>query len=377
LNKLGHVIISIMLISSTAAIHLMDGEDPDKEIEIEEPALPSFEGIELDRENKRMNLSSMSVRQKASLMIISYSYSREIPDDRIVGGIHLDSAASKEEFEERIEKYKEGREIKPVISADLEGCIEPTGKFRDFKSFKKVKNSSEAFQIGKTQGQFLADIGADINFAPVVDLEDSIWGCRSFPGDYRTVAEKACAYIEGLHSEGILTTSKHFPGRTLTGKDPHNKLKHVTVGERDLFPFKASIRCGTDAVMPSHQVSNGSFVTGGVPADVSPRTRKQIREEYNFTGLIVSDAISMEGLRGHYESREERYVDLFRNNDVVLNLVGGLNDTVQMIDIVEEGVRKGSLEERYLTDSVRRIMTAKGWKVRMEIENRQELYRPD
>ncbi|MFB6174722.1 MAG: glycoside hydrolase family 3 N-terminal domain-containing protein [Candidatus Nanohalobium sp.] len=230
-----------------------------------------------------------------------------------------------------------------------------------------MQTSEEVFKLGKKQGKFLEDIGADIDFSPVLDRNDTIWKCRSLPGNYRKIAEKGCAYIEGLQSQGIMTTAKHYPGNTLTGKDPHSEIKKVTINGRDLFPFRSAIRCGTDAIMASHQITNGTLDTDK-PADVSRKVSRKIRSTGNFSGLVISDAISMEGLTKFYDSRRQRNIDLFRNNDLVLNLIGGRNDTIKMVNIVENAVKNGELEQKYIDRSARRLLQARGLNVRRSAE---------
>lgn len=360
LNRAAHVVTAVILLSSTGAVQLLEEDQQLGDNNSSTAPIPTFEGIEINRRERTINLSSVSTRQKIAFMITSYRYEDNISESKIIGGIHLKSASSKTQFKERIERYKQGRPIKPLITADLEGCIEPTSKFRDFKSFAEVNTSEQAFSVGKIQGSFLADIGVDLNFSPVVDLNDSIWGCRAFPGDYKQVSKKACSYIQGLHYEGIMATAKHYPGKTLTGKDPHKKMKTVKVSKEDTYPFASAINCSVDAIMPSHQISSGVMSTSGKPADVSQATRNVLRNQ-GFEGIIVSDAISMEGLKGYYDSKTERYVDLFRTNDMILNLVGGKNDTRDMVNTVNQAVKDGELDEKHINKSVLRLLKARGW----------------
>ncbi len=368
LNKSAHIILSLMLASSTAAIHIVDqGQQPTVQ-----GSIPGTDSIEF-ADNDTVILDSMNLRQRIALMISSYRYEATLPENALIGGIHLQSAPSKKAFRRRTGSYSR-KKIQPLISVDLEGCIEPTSKFRDFPSFRTVNTSEEAFAMGETQGSFLSDIGADINLAPVVDLKDTIWGCRAFPGSHREVAKKACSYIRGLHSQEVMTTTKHFPGKTLTGKDPHNKIKRVNVSHEDLYPFRKAAECGTDAFMASHQISDGAFETVK-PADASAKTRRKLREDYGFEGLIISDAISMGGLRNHYENRKNRYIDIFRTNDLVLNLIGGRNDTVQMINIVENAVKSGELEQKYIDRSARRLLQARGLNVRKSAEEESKRWK--
>ncbi len=373
MNKYTHLLITLLLVSSTSALYYSDTQQGQRN---GNATLPSFEGIEINETSKTVNLDSMSTRQKAALMIVSTSYEENVSEDRIVGGVHLSAAESKEEFKTRIQGYRAGRPIEPLITVDLEGCITPADSFRYFKPFSQINTTEQAYELGREQGEFLSDIGVDINFSPVVDLEDSIWNCRSFPGSVEKVSDKSCSYIRGLHSEGIMATAKHYPGKTLTGKDPHHDMKHVNVSENDLLPFYSAMNCSVDAVMPSHQISDGVIDTNGEPADVSNRTRQMIRSE-GFEGLIVSDAIDMGGLTKYYESDDQRYIDAFRTNDVILNVIGDVNDTVEIIDAVDEAVKEDRLDEKYVNRSVTRLLNAKGWTVKAVSDGETRIHRPD
>ncbi len=373
MNKYTHVFITLLLISSTSALYYSDAQQDQSSVNA---TLPSFEGIEMNETSKTVSLSSMSTRQKAALMIVSTSYKKNVSDDRIVGGVHLSAADSKEEFRYRIESYREGRAIEPMITVDLEGCITPADSFQHFTPFSYINTTEQAYELGEEQGEFLSDINVDINFSPVVDLEDSIWECRSFPGNAEGVSDKACSYIEGLHSEDIMATAKHYPGRTLTGKDPHHDMKHVNVSRNDLAPFYSTMDCDVDAVMPSHQISEGEVDTDGEPADVSGRTRENIREQ-GFEGMIVSDAIDMGGLTKYYDSDDRRYLDAFRTNDLILNVIGDVNDTVEIIDAVDEAVEDGRMDTKYVDQSVIRLLNARGWTVKASADGETEIYRPE
>jgi beta-glucosidase-like glycosyl hydrolase len=360
LNKHAHLVLTLLLISSTSALYFSDEQE--KKTDARNATLPSFEGIELNKSGKTVNLDSMTTRQKAALLIVSTSYESNVSDNRIVGGVHLSAAKSEEEFNERVASYREGRLIEPLITIDLEGCITPADSFRSFRAFHHINTTDQAYRSGLRQGEFLSNIGVDINFSPVVDLEDSIWGCRSFPGNQSAVSDKACAYIEGLHEKEVMATAKHYPGRTLTGKDPHHDMKNVNVTERDLAPFYATMNCSVDAVMPSHQISTGYVNTRNQPADVSEVTRNRIREK-GFDGLIVSDAIDMGGLTKYYNSSEQRYIDAFRANDVILNVIGDVEDTVEIINTIDKAVENDRLDEKYIDQSLTRLLEAKGWEV--------------
>ena len=145
----------------------------------------------------------------------------------------------------------------------------------------------------------MKELGVSIDFAPVVDLNDTIWKCRSFPGDKKKVSELANAYILGMQDEGVLATAKHYPGKTLIIRDPHKFLAAAEITEDDLYPYKDLVDKGTArAIMVSHLITFGEVNSEGKPSSASQRIIKGIREDLGFKGLIITDEINMQGING-------------------------------------------------------------------------------
>src|SRR5699024_4370168 len=91
----------------------------------------------------------------------------------------------------------------------------------------ELNNLDSTRFYARETAQTLAELGINVNLAPVVDLNSNpqnpvIGGLeRSFSSDAQTVIKHASAYIETLHDYGILTTLKHFPGHGSSEKDSH------------------------------------------------------------------------------------------------------------------------------------------------------------
>jgi beta-N-acetylhexosaminidase len=106
------------------------------------------------------------------------------------------------------------------------------------------------------------------------------------------------AWVEGLQSAGVAACLKHYPGHGDTSTDSHLSLPtidaplDVLVG-RELVPFAAGCAAGAAAVMTSHIVVGALDVD--LPATLSPRVLRHLREEIGFEGLLVSDALDMAG----------------------------------------------------------------------------------
>lgn len=149
-------------------------------------------------------------------------------------------------------------------------------------------------------------LGVTWSYTPVCDLdaepENPIVGTRALGSDPQWVARAAAEFVEAMQGEGMLACAKHFPGHGRTVTDSHAGLPVVRASreelEADLAPFRATIDAGVAAVMTAH-VAFPALDPEGRPATSSPPIlRGLLRQELGFEGLIVTDAMIMEGARG-------------------------------------------------------------------------------
>jgi beta-glucosidase-like glycosyl hydrolase len=154
-------------------------------------------------------------------------------------------------------------------------------------------------------------LGINWIYAPDCDLDiepdNPIIGTRSFGSDPERVAEYAAAWIDACQAEGVLACAKHFPGHGRTTVDSHKQLPMVgesldTLRQTDLVPFERAIERGVASVMSAH-VAFPALDPTGSPATLSrPILTNLLRNELGFAGLIVTDALIMEGVLGGGES---------------------------------------------------------------------------
>lgn len=149
-------------------------------------------------------------------------------------------------------------------------------------------------------------LGVSWVFAPVVDLDvepqNPILGTRSFGADAERVAALARAWVEGCQAERVLACAKHFPGHGRTCEDSHSVLPEVTASREllehtDLVPFRAVVQARVASIMTAH-VSYPAFESERFPATLSRRILLTLlRHTFEYTGLIVTDALIREGAR--------------------------------------------------------------------------------
>ncbi len=154
------------------------------------------------------------------------------------------------------------------------------------------------------------EMGINWVYAPVLDLdveaENPIVGTRSFGSDPERVAALGRAWIEACQDAGVAACAKHFPGHGRTLEDSHLSFPVVRADretlEADLTPFRRA----ADEVAAMMTAHVGYPALGGEgPATLEPTIlRDLLREEMGFGGLVISDALVMEGFGGGTSATE-------------------------------------------------------------------------
>jgi beta-N-acetylhexosaminidase len=167
------------------------------------------------------------------------------------------------------------------------------GRIDDVETTREV-----AYQIGLS----LRAVGVNWDLAPAVDTAVNPFspnGVRCFSGDRAHVSKHAAAWVEGLQSAGVSACAKHFPGHGLSGTDAHLGTPTIDLSREELVdhyldPFRAAIGAGVDSIMVSHpQVT----ALDTFPASISaPVITGLLREELEFDGVVITDALEMQGV---------------------------------------------------------------------------------
>lgn len=147
-------------------------------------------------------------------------------------------------------------------------------------------------------------LGINWVYAPVADVDleprNPIIGTRAFGTEPEQVAAQVKAWVHGCAAGGALSCAKHFPGHGRTTGDSHIERPCVDASRealaQDLEPFRAAVTAGVDSMMTAH-VCYPAYDPGGAPATLSePMLAGLLRRDLVFAGLIVTDALIMDGL---------------------------------------------------------------------------------
>lgn len=163
-----------------------------------------------------------------------------------------------------------------------------------------------ARSVGKAIGREVRALGVTVDYAPALDLASEPLnpgiGIRSFGDDPRRSASLAAAFVDGLQSEGVAATAKHFPGVGASIADTHHGGAFVP-GDRErlrgheLVPFRATIDAGARLVMSAHAAVPAVGGRDDLPATLSREVMSDLlREELGFHGVTITDALDMKAL---------------------------------------------------------------------------------
>jgi len=230
-----------------------------------------------------------------------------------------------------------------------------------------VQNEQLIYQMGQEVAKHFKRIGLNINFAPVVDVNNNpnnpVINYRSFGENKENVARKGGAYIKGMMDAGLMTSLKHFPGHGDTDVDSHYDLPKLnfTAGRLDsleMFPFKELINQGAPGVMVAHMNIPSLDTTTNLPSSLSRDIITGIlKERLDFKGLSFTDAMDMKGVVKYYQDGEADVRAIIAGNDV-LELS---EDSKRAIKRVRKAIRKKRLSWDELNARVKKVLAAKYW----------------
>ncbi|HLC77835.1 MAG TPA: glycoside hydrolase family 3 N-terminal domain-containing protein [Candidatus Nanoarchaeia archaeon] len=314
-------------------------------------------------ENK-IKFSSLSLKQKIAQMIVIRGDKENLQFNNLaIGGIFLSKQESEEAYKELIEKYQKNAKIKLFITTDMEGAWDPFSKdphkSEKFPTFSEIKNSQEAYETGMRQGELLKKLGFNLNFAPVSEFKDGIYGGRVFLGTKEEIKDKLEAYINGLQ-KSVYGTCKHYPGKGMIG-NTHLRRDKQEITKEDIELFKTCLDKNISSVMIGHQIVYGEIDSGGEPSSISKEVIAPLKEK---DVLIVSDEVNMMGLRSFYLLKKEMYVDLINSGEnVILDFSLNPASAHALISGIEQKIKMGEISQEKIDESVKKILEMKGYKV--------------
>ena len=348
----------------------------------------------LDRRSRRWveeTLAGLSLRDRVAQLVMvwvlgdytsttdsTYAQARAWVRDDHVGGVVM-SLGSPIEVAAKVNDLQRAARVPLLVASDLEpglgrlegGVFAPSaytgGAATVLPSAMAIGATGDvanAEAAGRITGEEARAIGIHLVFAPVVDVNNNpanpVINTRSFGEDPASVARLSAAFVRGVQSAGVAATAKHFPGHGDTDTDSHLALPVVRSDRSrldavELAPFRAAIAAGIAGVMSAH-IALPAVTHDSTPATLAPEIMHGLlRDALGFRGLVVTDALTMQGIGQGYSTEQSAVLALKAGSDILLMPT----DTRRAIDAVVAAVERGEITRARVDSSVRRVLEYK------------------
>jgi len=228
-----------------------------------------------------------------------------------------------------------------------------------------IDDPSLVYEYGRLVGEQCRRIGIQINYAPVVDVNNNpnnpVINDRSFGQNKHRVALLGMQYMRGMQDVGVMACAKHFPGHGDVSVDSHYDMPVIRKTKAELvslelYPFRQMVQAGVGAVVVAHLSLPALENKKNIPASLSKNIITGVlRKELGYKGLIITDALEMKGVAKHFPAGEISVKALEAGNDM-LCLPG---DIPGSIDKIKDAIKKNSLSWADIEEKVKKVLVAK------------------
>ena len=274
-----------------------------------------------------------------------------------------------EEVREDVRTYQAGARVPLLIGVDEEGgtvvrvssnFILRQERFQSPRNLFEQGGMERILEDTAEKDALLSSMGINVNFAPVADIamnpEDFMYK-RSFGQDAQATADYTAQVVAQMARDNMGSCLKHFPGYG-ANVDTHTEIAVdnrplETFQQQDLLPF-ASFAAGEGktAIMVSHNIVTCMDET--MPASLSGEAHRFLREELDFDGVVMTDALDMGAVKAYAEGGNIAVTALLAGNDVLL-----VCDYETGIPAILEALQDGIVTEEMIDTACRRVLN---WK---------------
>jgi len=228
-----------------------------------------------------------------------------------------------------------------------------------------LSDPSLVYRMGVAVGEQCKRIGVQVNFAPVVDVNNNpnnpVIGFRSFGEDKNKVTEFGLAYMKGMQDAGIMACAKHFPGHGDVDVDSHLDLPVINksmaqLDTLELVPFKALFHAGVGSVMIAHLYIPAIDTAKNKATSISKNNVTDLlRNKLGYQGLTFTDALEMKGVAKYWPGGEVAVQALIAGNDM-LCLPESVPDAIEAI---KKAISQKRLSWNDIDNKVKKVLLSK------------------
>ena len=269
------------------------------------------------------------------------------------------------------EKMVSSNGVPGFITTDQEGgrvarLVDGGTRFVSQMAMAATNNYNNTYLEGKAVAKELKSYGINMNFAPVLDVNNNpnnpVIGPRSYSDNPVIVSLYGNNLINGFKEENLMGSAKHFPGHGNTSVDSHYGLPIITSSKEELYktelaPFISSIANDIDSIMTTHIIF--SAIDNEYPATLSKKVLTGLlREELGYQGLILTDGMGMDAIKKYFGTPEETAI-LAVEAGVDVIMYTSIDDPIKCHNALMSAVKNNQITEERINESVRRILLKK------------------
>jgi beta-N-acetylhexosaminidase len=338
----------------------------------------SVSQVVITEDSIRTNIKNMTIEQKIGQMFLVGNFSAESNDilgrliiDKKIGSVILLNQNIKNQnvlqVTSRLQEIASStHQPLLLISVDQEGGIVSRIKEKDsnLTAQNQIDDDDQAYQVSKDRGLELLRKGVNVNFSPVLENiinKDSFLYNRVFRGQKEKIISLGSNMVQGYQDAGIAATVKHYPGHDDSSVDSHKNLPVSTVENQDFYdyvsPFIEVIKNKKPLiVMMAHVLFPN--IDPVYPATLSPVIINQLRNEYGFDGVIITDDMNMGAITKNYGIEQSAIQAIKAGNDILL-YVSSEEDLLRAYNAVLFAIENNEISQGRIDESVYRILKLK------------------
>lgn len=276
---------------------------------------------------------------------------------------------TKDSIKEEIDNLQSISKIPLVIAVDEEGgYVTRVSRYSNFRD-SKFLSPREYYDTGgeellekteKEKATLLLSTGINLNLAPVADVSvnsNDFINNRTFNRDARDTAVLIGKMVNYANEVGISSSLKHFPGYG-NNVDTHtgvaiDERSYENFLENDYLPFKEGIKNRVPTVLVSHNIIN--CIDSRYPATLSKKVITELREKLNFSGVVITDDLSMDAVNSYVEDGSAVVLAVNAGDDLIIT-----SDFVKMYREVYQAVTDKKIDIKTIDQAVKRNIA---WKI--------------
>lgn len=377
--KIDKIIISILIfiiiifafLIVTKKISLKEVEEKDNLIKDEEIKDSLFGTY---YEKSRRLVSNMTIKEKiGQLFLVRYNkedteyLSNFYPGGYILFAKDLDKN-SKEEMIEELKNVQNQNKYKLILGVDEEGGF--VTRVSRYKIYREEKFNSPKYyyeqggydlleQEENEKATLLKELGFNLNLAPVADIstnENDFIYTRAFGKDKEETSKFIKNMVTYANDNKINSCLKHFPGYG-NNNDTHTDVvydnrSYEEIANNDYEPFKAGIKAKVPSILVSHNIVES--IDNKYPASLSKNIHKELRDKLKFTGIIMTDDLSMGAVASFNKDKSSATLAINAGNDIIIT-----SDFITMRDELLKSYEEGKIKEKTIDKAVLRVIA---WK---------------